>query len=97
MSDLIDRAKAKDYIEGWKALHKYYHPYSKCKDIPFSEVLAILDMVPPTEKTGKWILNPRYGTECSECGTAAFEIMGTPYSNQRFKYCPNCGARMVEE
>ena len=53
-----------------------------------------LKEVPSAEKKGKWILNPRYGTECSECGTAAFEIMGTPYSVQRFKYCPNCGARM---
>ena len=47
-------------------------------------------------KHGRWILNSQYGTECSECGTAMFEIVGAPYTTFEPNYCPNCGARMDE-
>lgn len=47
-------------------------------------------------KHGKWILNSQYGAECSECGTAMFEIVGAPYTTFEPNYCPNCGAKMDE-
>ena len=37
--DLISREQAISWIECWLGLHKYYHPYSKCKTMPTSEVL----------------------------------------------------------
>ena len=42
-----------------------------------------------TEKTGRWI-DTGSGQECSECGEIQYG-----YDSFR-KYCPNCGARMVE-
>lgn len=47
-------------------------------------------------KRGRWILNSQYGTECSECGTAMFKIVGAPYTTFEPNYCPNCGAKMDE-
>ena len=97
MSDLISREQAISWIECWLGLHKYYHPYSKCKTMPTSAVLDILNRVPSAEKTGKWkridyadeangYLIPNY--ECSQCGY---------WSIEDYDYCPNCGARMVNE
>lgn len=45
-------------------------------------------------KHGKWLYNNLWGTECSKCGTAMFEILGVSYSSFKPKYCPNCGAKM---
>lgn len=47
-------------------------------------------------KHGHWLYNKLWGTECSECGTAMFEMIGVSYSTYRPKYCPNCGAKMDE-
>ena len=59
----------------------------------FWERLQKLPPVTPKEKTGKWIYTGDYITDgmlkCSSCG----------YEHDvadRFLYCPNCGARMVE-
>lgn len=43
---------------------------------------------------GKWLMNDAYGTYCSECGSAAFEITGRHYSKMKTRYCWQCGARM---
>ena len=48
------------------------------------------------EKHGRWIFNRQYGTECSECGTAMFEVIGHIFSSATPNYCPNCGAKMDE-
>lgn len=45
-------------------------------------------------KTGRWLLDKRWGTECSECGFAMFELIGRPYSEAKTRYCPFCGAKM---
>lgn len=46
------------------------------------------------EKTGKWI-NYKDEHRCSCCGEA---ITGDWfYEDDAYSYCPNCGARMVEE
>ena len=57
------------------------------------EDMKTLPSVTPKEKTGKWIYTGDYITDgmlkCSSCG----------YEHDvadRFLYCPNCGARMVE-
>lgn len=95
--DLIDRKQAISWIECWLGLHKYYHPYSKCKTMPTSEVLDILNRVPSAEKTGKWIeQDDEYNDtiyQCSVCGEEFVTIEGTPADNLWY-YCPNCGARM---
>lgn len=55
-------------------------------DVPAADVAPV--------KHGRWNHNKQYGSECSECGTAMFEIMGVSYSSFKPKYCPNCGAKM---
>ena len=54
------------------------------------------------QKTGKWIdkwycsnmSGYEYAMNCSECGKPTYRIsFAEPMPN----YCPNCGARMVEE
>ena len=47
-------------------------------------------------KHGYWKWNNQYGTECSECGTAMFEVIGHIFSSATPKYCPYCGAKMDE-
>ena len=47
-------------------------------------------------KHGHWKWNKLYGTECSECGTAMFEVVGRKFSASKPNYCPNCGAKMDE-
>ena len=49
-----------------------------------------------TVKHGRWLYNKLWGTECSECGYAMFELVGVRYTTCKPKYCPHCGAKMDE-
>ena len=58
----------------------------------------IIDMQPSVQtKTGHWIDRDASGTnfygKCSCCGQ---EIQIDAWYTQNMKYCPNCGAKMVE-
>ena len=49
------------------------------------------------EHTGTWIEEPINNFKCSCCGEYAcddYDASGTP---KHYKFCPNCGAKMVEE
>ena len=52
------------------------------------ECYEVLPSVNPQEKTGHWIYKTMEGQFCSICGEQ---------SVWKFNYCPNCGAKMVEE
>ena len=60
------------------------------------ECLEALPSVTPQQKTGHWIYSKAVNTseiiwsECSECKD------GERGCAKRMKYCPNCGAKMVE-
>lgn len=45
------------------------------------------DLILAYEKIGKWFDKGSLSCRCSECGCK---------SPKEYKYCPNCGARMVE-
>ena len=48
------------------------------------------------ERKGKWVLIEKAGVDywcCSVCG----EIRAEYYFKPKDKYCPNCGADMMEE
>jgi len=51
--------------------------------------LKALPPATPQQKYGKWIKSLIYENtyNCSKCGSAGYDT---------FKYCPNCGCRMVE-
>lgn len=55
-----------------------------------------LPSVIPTERTGYWIEKDGY-LECSNCGGLPPSIeWGNSVFWKRSKYCPDCGARMIE-
>lgn len=97
--DLIDREQA---IEKIKAVTKECIPNlpeGPCKRCFIwgtnTAIQTIINDVPSAEKTGKWIeehLVTRELAYCSECGFGKMFKDNRPYT-----YCPNCGARMVND
>ena len=51
---------------------------------------ALLEL-PTAEKKGKWIPNSPVTMKCDQCGCVIKD-----WDWHRFKYCPNCGAKMEE-
>lgn len=89
-SDLISREETiqaiDDYTKG-KPLYEY--PY---------QLIEVIRNVPSAEMTGKWKEVQRLYPaehqslcECSVCGNTVWVYVG----ERRWKFCPNCGARMV--
>lgn len=81
-----------DYIKREDAMDAWYRNerYTDIEGIPNADVVE--------QTHGKWIEVVRYGLssqraicECSKCGSNAWVYDDM---NRRFKYCPNCGARM---
>lgn len=81
MSDSIDRQAT---IEEAKKLFEMGDCY--CDR---ASIVGMLNSMPSTEKTGKWIEYPIADgmNQCSACGVLRFG---------ESNYCPNCGARMEE-
>lgn len=51
---LVDENEVKDWVESWLYVNKYYHPYSRSKSIPVSElydVLQRMDAAVPAERS----------------------------------------------
>lgn len=89
MSDLISRKDLGAAIDNWLAIDRYYHPYSKQKTIPVSELVDIIKLLPSAQRKGKWIyLNGLDAFECSVCGRQMVRNI--------FDYCPWCGAEMTK-
>ena len=61
--------------------------------------IQALPSVSPQQRTGRWEEKDGYDGDvyydCSVCGESWASIEGTPKTNG-MKYCPNCGAKMVE-
>lgn len=56
MAEYIDREEAKAWIAAWLREDKYWHPYSKGKNIPTPEVFATLSLIPAADvHPAKWI------------------------------------------
>ncbi len=90
---LIDADKLKAHYSWWKG-----GSMEMTMDEAKSDFDCIIDLQPTVEPTkhGHWKWNKQYGTECSECGTAMFEVIGHIFSSATPKYCPWCGAIMDE-
>lgn len=68
------------------------------------EIKEVIKKIPAADvrerKTGKWIVDDNvrdalvWDYKCSECGYEFKSIDGVPYIGD-MKFCPNCGARMV--
>ena len=51
--------------------------------------VALLPSAQPKQKTGKWIYNSPVTMKCNQCG-----LVIKDWDWHRFKYCPNCCAKM---
>ena len=87
-------------------ISKELYEYAKNKSYTGIDELDAMDAIakgkPLEEKIGHWIKYgiPRCGEQhykCTSCGYYInFGQWGELYTKE-FKYCPNCGCRMVEE
>lgn len=95
--DLIDRQAAIDAL-----CNNCDHVQAVCAHYPCKQYIAVekLPSAEPERKTGRWIVvSDGYGNgeatacicECSECKDT---IWVYKKSDRKWKYCPNCGARM---
>ena len=105
MDDLIDRAEAQTEI----MMSKNVYMLKGEPSISVLDAVQVLRQIPSvsTEKTGRWIMPVQddgmsdpiyYQVRCSECG---FDLDPQTWHQELHqygadKYCPNCGAKMVE-
>ena len=88
MDEYIARGKFLDYMKGTS---RYFNVKFDIENFPAADVAPVVH--------GRWIGAPLCGNDncrCSECGS-----WHNVHANLRGeiiqKYCPNCGARVVEE
>lgn len=87
MDDLISRQAVLNILK--RESHKWGND---CRD--WEEAINEITQMPSAEKTGRWYVKETYpleshSWECSECQEIIFA--------EKTNYCPNCGARMIEE
>lgn len=82
-----------EYIDREAALMKLMQDGCSAKNLQSISDMPAADVAPVTH--GRWISKNPHGYEwtfvCSNCGY----VDGFPF-NDRYNYCPNCGARMDE-
>jgi DNA-directed RNA polymerase subunit RPC12/RpoP len=62
--------------------------------------LSEVPSVTPQPKTGHWIgidEEPHEDYECNRCGYVVSTYTANIEPHTEYKYCPNCGAKMVEK
>ena len=85
-------------LEKWKNDFKEFISELSIPRDDYKGIMAYINEVPtvtPKEKTAAWVPTdeePHEIYECNACGWLLYDIDRTD-----FKYCPNCGARMVSE
>ena len=79
--------------EKYKALITLYFASINCEDKEkrkrYNTAIKLIEGIPSAEpKTGHWMDKGSLSCRCDQCGCK---------NNRETKFCPNCGARMVEE
>ena len=85
--DAISRQAVLNILDDMVIEYIKENDFDKAQGVAWVKVQQLSSV--STEKTGRWI-DTGSGQECSECGEIQYG-----YDSFR-KYCPNCGARMVE-
>lgn len=100
MNDLISRQAAIDALRNAEnhAFNSYYKGLVKAH-----KIIADLPPVTPKPKTGHWVEgqtdNPNIHNIICSCCFSGYPSKGhanSQYTMEKFKYCPNCGEKMVE-
>lgn len=95
MARYIDAEKIKRLLLRKKFTGKYIDGHEMSFNDGIAESIFAIDKIPAADVApvvhGKWKENSFVGATCSNC-KEAFDI----YDNEiiRFRYCPNCGAKM---
>jgi hypothetical protein len=107
-SDTIYRQAAIDAIAELTSSMSVCISVDECHGMKRMQGMAVralegLPSAQPKPKTGHWIEIAQYSDgkhkiECSECGNHIFDRGHANSFNvkNKYKYCPNCGAKMVE-
>lgn len=104
MSDLIDRQNLREQLNELCDKKCPYNEPTKaigacCSSCAIDDVIEMVQQLPSAQteqKTGKWIVDDEY-IDCSCCRREKWSR--TPYEQlvSRFRFCPNCGAKMEDE
>ena len=96
MTDCISRQAVLDIVDG------YNESQSNVEDVTqdiISDIVALPSVKPQEPKTGHWFIDERPESDrevvCSNCDQPIFKYHKLDF-DYRPKYCPNCGARMVQ-
>lgn len=107
MRDLIDRTELVDRLKSAIAIIKSMTEYLHSEDDPeikmeiktYTDILNRVNKMSPVQpesKIGQWIHKGRGCFECNQCGKL---VASTVYRDAKisncFKFCPECGAKMV--
>ena len=102
VNDCISRQAAIDAQEAYMA----DHPLDGYEDeLALIDILRNLPSAQPERKTGKWNAyyhgineTPSFTYSCNQCGySAPYGLYGGKYSQKKWNFCPNCGAKMRGE
>ena len=88
MNDVINRQAVLDEIDDTNRRGGFgcKLSYTRCR----GHIEQLPSVNPQEPKTGHWDSRT---CKCSECG---YQITFSEYAERKYKYCPNCGAKMVE-
>lgn len=97
--DLISRQAVLDLIEHYNSdgLGAVFYGYEE--GLKFTNAVNKLPSVNP-QKTGHWIAideEPHEDYECDRCGYVCSTFTANIKPNEEYKFCPNCGAKMIEQ
>ena len=85
-----------------RAVDEAIYDYSRSCDVNYAQIMEYIDKLPsvkPQEPTGHWIAideEPHEDYECDKCGYTISTYTANIEPHTEYKYCPNCGARMVK-
>ena len=82
--------------EAIMTLYEYRHCFWDKLYEPICMAIKALEQEP---KTGHWIAideEPHEDYECDSCGYMCSTFTANIKPSEEYKYCPNCGAKMIE-
>lgn len=98
--DAISRQAVIDGINQY--FHDEYYQRTSiqdCRDCLIEDVIKDISPINPQLKTGHWIgidEEPHEDYECDRCGYVCSTFTANIKPSEEYKYCPNCGAKMIE-